>query len=373
MARKLYEGNLIEAEKLICDVAPKVVEYYELHKRDLPWRKDNDPYHVWVSEIMLQQTRIEAVRKYYRRFMKLLPNVEALALVEDEKLMKLWEGLGYYSRARNLKKAALILNESNENALPKTYQELIKLPGIGSYTAGAIASICYGEAVAAVDGNVLRVISRLIRNKKNVLDAKVKKGVEEMLTTVLMKSGVNSSSFNQGIMEIGEMICKPNKMPLCKECPLHSWCLAFQNQEQALIPLRIKNTKRVMEEKTVVIYQINDKILLEKRENSGLLAGMFQFPLYDGHLNETQVKEMVEEKWREILEETVHPSLYALENYKHIFSHKEWHMVGYHILINVSGEIENVLTSEGVWVTKKEIEKEYALPTAFVMYLSSIR
>lgn len=202
-------------------IVQPLLQWYQENKRILPWRMEKEPYKIWISEIMLQQTRIEAVKEYYKRFMAEIPTVQDLANIEEEKLLKLWQGLGYYNRARNLKKAAQMIEEQYNGKMPCTYNELVNLPGIGEYTAGAIASIAYNEKVTAVDGNVLRVVSRIIGNKKNVLENETKREITQLLQDVVPDE---AGDFNEGLMELGEVICLPNQEPLCSECPLKEKC-----------------------------------------------------------------------------------------------------------------------------------------------------
>ena len=229
-----------EKQKLKNIVKP-IVKWYQENKRELPWRRDRDPYHIWISEIMLQQTRIESVKSYYTRFMEELPTIQHLANIQEEKLLKLWEGLGYYSRARNLQKAAKIIVEQYNGKMPTSYVELLKLPGIGEYTAGAIASIAFGEKVPAIDGNVLRVISRILASKNDILLADTKKKIEKKIKPIIPKE---AGDFNEGLMEIGELICIPNGEPLCKKCPVKEVCEARKTNQIAEIPVRNKIVKR---------------------------------------------------------------------------------------------------------------------------------
>lgn len=338
----------------LLNIAEPIVKWYQNEEKNLPWKQDKEPYHIWISEIMLQQTRIEAVKKYYERFMKELPTVTDLAKVEEEKLLKLWEGLGYYSRARNLKKAAEIIIKEYNGIVPREYEKLIKLPGIGEYTAGAIASICNNEKVTAVDGNVLRVISRVTGSKENVLLPKTKKKITEIIQEILPRE---SGDFNEGIMEVGEKICVPNGIPLCEKCPISQFCYAKENKLVTEIPVRVKDTKRKIENKTVfVIITKNKKIAIRKRDNKGLLAGLYELPNVDGMLEEKDVKKIIKD-WNLKLVE-INQGM----NKKHIFTHIEWHMKHYQIVV----EEEN---TEFTWISQDQLNKEYPLPTAFTKFL----
>lgn len=346
---------MIEKQRLEI-VAKRIVDWYQKNKRDLPWRESKDPYSIWISEVMLQQTRIEAVKEYYKRFMDQIPNIESLAQIEEEKLLKIWEGLGYYSRARNLKKAAeKIMNQYN-GQMPKTYQELQDLPGIGEYTAGAISSIAYNEAVPAVDGNVLRVISRVLASQEDILLAKTKKKVTGVLCEIMPKE---AGDFNEGIMELGETICVPNGEPLCQECPLQTLCLANQEGETNVIPVRVKKTKRRIEERTVFIFIYQEKIAIRKRGKTGLLANLYEFPNIEGKLEEKELKQWLD-SWK-----LKAKSVEKLGKTKHIFSHIEWHMIGYQIHVEKKNK-------EFLWVSKEEIKHDYAIPGAFEFYKSKL-
>ena len=315
-------------------IVKPLLKWYEENKRDLPWRKDQNPYHVWISEIMLQQTRIEAVKNYYQRFMQTIPTVQDLADIPEDELLKLWEGLGYYSRARNLKKAALVVMDRYQGKMPSCYDELIKLPGIGEYTAGAISSICYQEKVTAVDGNVLRVISRVLGSKKDVLLSETKKEIEKQLMEIMPK---NSGDFNEGLMELGELVCLPNGVPACENCPLQKMCIAYQQNRVEEIPIRIKKVKRKKEEKTVfLLITKSDKIAIEKRIDKGLLSGMYQLPNIEGYYSEEELKQFLM-KWKLDVKQ-----ISFLKEGKHIFTHIDWFMKCYVVILDVIPYIVNL-------------------------------
>lgn len=336
------------------DIAEPIVKWYQNEEKNLPWKQDKEPYHIWISEIMLQQTRIEAVKRYYERLMKELPTVYDLATVDDEKLLKLWEGLGYYSRARNLKKAANIIVQEYDGIVPNKYEQLIKLPGIGEYTAGAIASISSNEKVTAVDGNVLRVVSRIIGSKENVLLPETKKKITTIVQKILPEE---SGNFNEGIMEIGEKICLPNGIPLCEKCPIQQFCYAKGNNLVSEIPVRIKDTKRKVENKTVFVIKTEDgKIAIKKRENKGLLANLYELPNVDDIVKEEDIKNIVKDWNLKLIE------IKQGKDKKHVFTHIEWHMKHYQITV------ENEDT-EFIWVSQEQLNKQYPLPTAFAKFL----
>ena len=256
-------------------IVDPIVKWYQKQEKTLPWKQDKEPYHIWVSEIMLQQTRIEAVKKYYTRFMKELPTIHDLADVPEEKLLKLWEGLGYYSRAKNLKKAAIQIEREYNGKIPTNYTELLKLSGIGEYTAGAIASISFKEKVPAVDGNVLRVVSRVLASKEDVLLPETKRKITKKLLEIMPDE---PGDFNEGLMELGEKICLPNTVPLCEICPIQEFCIANKENLTNEIPVRIKKQKRKIENKTVFLLKYKNEIAIRKREKTGILANLYEFP-----------------------------------------------------------------------------------------------
>lgn len=349
------EGDMDAMDRLKAMERP-LLSWYREHARILPWRENPEPYRVWISEIMLQQTRVEAVKPYYDRFLKALPGIYDLASVSEDRLLKLWEGLGYYNRAKNLKKTAELLAAQYEGVLPASYEELKKLPGIGSYTAGAIASIAYGIPVPAVDGNVLRVISRVIASREDILKQSVKRGIEEKLKEVIPKG--EASSYNQGLIEIGAMVCVPNKAPLCSQCPFAGICAASLQGLTDIIPVKTPKKARRVEEKTVLILCQEGRIAIRKRKDTGLLASLYEFPNLDGYLDEQTVFEKLGIKEANIM---------PLPAAKHVFSHVEWHMKGFWI------ELKEKLLGDFLWVTPEDMKKTYSLPGAFQAYTKLIR
>lgn len=335
-------------------IGPKLVRWYEENGRSLPWRQDKDAYKIWISEIMLQQTRIEAVKPYYARFMEALPDLQALAMVEEERLLKLWEGLGYYSRARNLKKCAVTVMEQYGGQLPADYEALKKLPGIGPYTAGAIASLAYGIAVPAVDGNVLRVLSRVLSNREDISQTAVKKKMEQLLIDGMPKD--KPGEFNEGIMELGETVCIPNGRPLCENCPLQTDCLAYREGVQEELPVKAPKKARRVEERTVMIllYEGAGLVGLRKRPDTGLLAGLYELPSLDGCLTAGQLETSLAERGLKVVE------LREAGKARHIFSHVEWDMTGYVVKLNSLPDDGDLL-----FVAHRELKENYALPTAF--------
>lgn len=344
-----------EERALLEAAAGRLLAWYPAVRRALPWRASPTPYEVWISEIMLQQTRIEAVIPYYARFLAELPTIAALAAVPEERLLKLWEGLGYYSRARNLKKAALLVTEQYGGNLPREAALLRKLPGIGDYTAGAIASIACGEPEPAVDGNVLRVVMRLTACAEDVLSQKTKKRVTEALRQVYPR-GEAAGLLTEGLMELGETICLPSGEPRCERCPLRGLCLAQLSGRTADFPVRSPKKERRVEEKTVLLLRCGGRYALRRREGEGLLAGLWELPNRPGRLDESAVRAALEAQG-------LSPAkISECGESRHIFTHIEWHMTGY---------IADIYTESGefIWKTPAEIRAGYAIPTAFKAYL----
>lgn len=340
-------------------IAAPLLSWYDRGRRVLPWREEPTPYHVWVSEIMLQQTRVEAVKPYYDRFMKNLPGIEALSKAPEEVLLKLWEGLGYYNRVRNLNKAAVKVMEEYGGIMPDSYEELLTLPGIGSYTAGAIASIAYGKPVPAVDGNVLRVLSRLRCDDRDIMQQTVKNQVEEELLTVMPKD--RPGDFNQALMELGAMVCIPNGEPKCHECPWENICMAHRQGNELQFPVKTKKKPRTVEKKTILIIRDENKAALRKRPDKGLLAGMYEFPNIEGHLSEKEVLRWLKERGLSVLR------IEPLTESKHIFTHKEWHMIGYSVRVDELNRGEN--RTDFIFVDQRQAKEKYPIPSAYSAYL----
>lgn len=340
-------------------IARPLLAWYDSGRRILPWREDPTPYHVWLSEIMLQQTRVEAVKPYYDRFLCRLPDIESLAAVEEEELLKLWEGLGYYNRARNLKKSAMQIVSEYGGKMPEDYEQLMKLTGIGSYTAGAIASIAFGKPVPAVDGNVLRILSRLRTDDRDIMDSKVRKSIEEELRTVIPKE--RPGDFNQALMELGATICIPNGSPKCGQCPWKEICQAKRQETISEYPKKKAKKPRSIEKKTVLLIQYEHRIALSKRPSRGLLAGMYEFPSMEGHQGEKQVIAYLKQLGVMPLR------IRKLDSAKHIFTHKEWHMTAYYVRVD-----ELTGMGEYVFVDPAEIKNKYPVPSAYAAYMNLI-
>ena len=326
-----------------------LLPWYREHKRDLPWRADREPYHVWLSEIMLQQTRVEAVKGYYARFLSALPTVEALASCDDDTLHKLWEGLGYYSRVRNLKKAANVIMAEHGGVFPGEYAAVRALPGIGDYTAGAICSICFNLPTPAVDGNVLRLMAR-IQDDPTPIDLPArKKEVQAQLAEIYP---AEAGDFTQALMELGATLCGPNKKPDCKNCPCQSFCLGYRNGTAEQLPVKSPKKAKRQEDLTVFLLRRGDRFALEKRPDTGLLAGLWQFPNIPGKLDAPAALD-----WAAV--QGIKPTdIRRISEKKHIFTHIQWNMTG--IYLEVSEE-----SGQFQWFSAKEIEKNAALPTAF--------
>lgn len=328
--------------------------WYREHARVLPWRQDPTPYRVWVSEIMLQQTRVAAVLDYYRRFLQAAPTVQALAALPEDALMKLWQGLGYYSRARNLQKAARQIVEDWGGVFPNTYEGIRSLAGVGDYTAGAIASIAFGIPVPAVDGNVLRVVTRLTADPSDILAASTKKRITAALQQVIPTA--QPGQFNQAMMELGATVCLPNGAPLCEKCPAAEFCQAFQQGRTGEFPVKAPKKPRRIEKRRVYLIFSDRGVALRRRPERGLLAGLWEYP-------------------NELEGETAIPAQLGLSpdeckrvtTGKHIFSHIEWHMTA------CTAQVEPEALPDGwVWADRGALERGYAVPNAFSVFSDAV-
>lgn len=341
-----------ELEKIVTPL----LDWYHKNNRHLPWRENKDPYHIWVSEIMLQQTRVEAVIPYYERFMKRFPTIASLASCEDEELFKLWEGLGYYSRARNLKKAAQTICTRHQGIFPSKFEDILALSGIGAYTAGAISSIAFEQARAAVDGNVLRVITRLTQDSHDIKDVSFRTRITEELEKIYPLKG--RGDFTQSLMELGAIVCVPNGKPKCEECPLGFLCSAYQNNTQLAYPVKKKKAARKIEQKTILIIKYRDKIAIGKRESKGVLSGMWELPNLEGNPTKQQILELLAKQ--EIAVKDIEKMTHGKQPLKHIFTHIEWHMTCWIVTC------ESINKDSGfTWVTTEQLENDIAFPTAF--------
>ena len=337
-------------------VAPLLAWYDEGH-RDLPWRAVPTPYRVWVSEIMLQQTRVEAVRSYFDRWMQALPDIPALAAADEAVYMKLWEGLGYYSRVRNLHRAAVEVCEQYGGELPADYARLLALPGVGEYTAGAIASIAFGLPVPAVDGNVLRVAARLDNDLTPITDAGYKRQTRARFAALMPAD--RPGDLNQALMELGATVCLPNGAPRCADCPLQHLCLGCHHGNAAMLPVRAAKKARRVENRTVLLARCGPLVGIRRRPAKGLLAGLWELPALEGHLSPEEARAALAAQGWQV------QKLLSLRPAKHIFTHVEWHMNGYYI--------ELAAPPDGLtFVSPAALRADYALPSAFRALLSVI-
>ena len=345
-----------QINSLLAQLPPPLLRWYRANARELPWRNTRDPYRIWVSEIMLQQTRVAAVLSYYARFLEAFPTVEALAAAPEEQLLKLWEGLGYYSRARNLQKAARLV--AAQGGFPDDTDGLLSLPGVGDYTAAAIASAAFAKPRAAVDGNVLRVVTRLTDDASDAAAPQTKQNIRAQVQAIFPESEADIRVFNQALMELGATVCVPNGPPKCLLCPARDLCLGRARGTAESLPVKSPKKPRRVEEKTVFLLLRGGKIALRKRPASGLLAGLWEFPNAEGTLDEAAAGAALRswglepKAWKNRL------------TAKHVFTHVEWRMTGY--TLEVSGEGPPDL----VWV---DTLKQHAVPSAFARYSEEAR
>lgn len=351
-----------------------LLEWFTAHARVLPWRELPSPYRVWVSEIMLQQTRVEAVKPYFERFTSALPDVFALAACPEDELLKLWEGLGYYNRVRNLQKAAVQVVEEYGGVIPSEYDELLKLKGIGHYTAGAVASIAYGRYVPAVDGNVLRILTRVTADDTDIMKQSFRTVVERALLAMMqelkipdglkrrLRDGNIPGALNQALMELGATVCVPNGAPFCGECPWENFCLAKKEGRIGELPVKSKAKARKIEARTVLILRDGDKVAIRKRPERGLLAGLYELPNVEGRLSQEEVLGLVKEMGLEPVR------IQRLSSAKHIFSHIEWHMNGYAVLLEGGLPQKGEHQQPFIFVEAEDAKERYAIPSAFAAY-----
>lgn len=342
----------------------KLLAWYDLNRRILPWREDPTPYHVWLSEIMLQQTQVNAVIGYYTRFIEALPDIAHLAACPEDRYLKLWEGLGYYTRVRNLHKTACIIMEKYGGVMPADYQTLLTLPGIGSYTAAAVASIAGGENVPAVDGNLLRIFARLTACTQDIRSAEAKNAAFAYYKERLSENSDLCSrpgDFNQALMDLGAGVCIAKGDPRCLRCPLSAACKAYQTDSTQLYPVpSIKKARRI-ESRTVFLIHDADRIILHKRPSKGLLAGLYEFPNTLSHLSEEAALDHVRTLGLSPLR------IQPLGEARHIFTHLEWHMTGYRIRVD---ELAGSLNPDLLLVSLADIREQFSIPSAFQYYRS---
>lgn len=346
----------MDQQKILSRLPQALLPWYEQNRRELPWRQTKEPYAIWLSEIMLQQTRVEAVKGYYSRFLSALPNIEALAACDDNTLHKLWEGLGYYSRVRNLKKAAQQILSDHGGVFPREYDKVLALPGIGEYTAGAICSIAFNLPTPAVDGNVLRVCSRILNDPSPIDLPATKKRVAQALAAVYPR---DAGAFTQALMELGATLCGPNRKPDCENCPCSGFCRGYQAGAAEQLPVKSPKKEKRRETRTVFILSCDGRYALEKRPEQGLLAGLWQFPNVPGMKDTRQALETVEAmglRPQEIFREV---------SRKHIFTHIQWDMAGIYMEVKEPG-------GKFTWFTAQQINTQAALPTAFRLFWEEI-
>ena len=344
-----------------------MLAWYDANKRTLPWRDDPSPYHVWLSEIMLQQTRVEAVREYYARFLAALPTVEALAAADEDVYLKLWEGLGYYSRVRNLHKAAGQIMTECGGEMPRTAAELRKLAGIGPYTAAAIASICYDERTPAVDGNLLRVFARMTGYAENIKADPAKRAAEVYYMDIFPAE--RCGDMNQALMDLGATVCLPNGQPLCDQCPWATYCAAHAGERETDYPVAAAKPQRRVEQRTVFLIYYGQRIALRKRPDKGLLAGLYEFPNASGRLTREEALSYVESLGFSAVR------IRPLDPAKHIFTHREWHMTGYEVLADEWEEFRDgkPRDHELFLAPAADLAETYSIPSAFAAYQAAIR
>ena len=335
--------------------------------RELPWRLDPTPYHTWLSEIMLQQTRANAVIPYYERFLSALPDIPSLAACDDEQLMKLWQGLGYYSRARNLKKAAITICQQHDSKVPQDFTSLLALPGIGRYTASAIGVICWGKPWPAVDGNILRVVMRLLVWDEDIAIARTKTAVEQVLAPYY-PTGSDAGDLNQAFMDLGASVCLPHGAPHCPQCPIQRLCLAHAcGQEQAYPVKTVKKPRRKEKRTVLLLVQDNIAVALHQRPAKGLLAGLWEFPNLDGHLDLPAI-----ENWL-LTHKLSAAHIEPLPAARHIFSHVEWQLTGWRIELSPTDTASVADAADNlIWASRTELTEHYSLPSAFHYYLPEI-
>lgn len=352
------EVPVVLKDSVLYELPERIVSWYRDNRRSLPWRDTKDAYRIWVSEIMLQQTRVEAVKPYYDRFLRELPDIRALAEADEDKLLKLWEGLGYYNRVRNMQKAARQIMIDYHGEFPDTYEEIRSLTGIGNYTAGAVSSFAYGIPEPAVDGNVLRVITRITGDDSDIMKQSTRSRIEEKLRKIIPEDA--AGDFNQGLIELGALVCMPGGEPKCEECPAAEYCEAKKQGRTGELPVKAKAKERRIEKRTVFVFRDEDKIAIGRRPKKGLLAGLYELPSVPGHLSSHEAAEYCKSIG------LMPVRIQELPAAKHVFSHVEWHMTGYSVQVD---ELEKTNRKGLLFVYTEEIRKKYPIPSAFEKYL----
>lgn len=313
-------------------IAKELVEWYRENKRDLPFRLSKDPYSVWVSEIMAQQTRIDTMLPYYNRWMKQFPDIRSCAEAEESQILKAWEGLGYYRRAKMLWAGAKLIVSEFNGKFPSDYSSILKIPGIGDYTAAAISSIAFAQPVAAVDGNVLRVISRVKMSELDVAKDSTKKFVAQILNEWMI--GSDPSDFTQGLMELGALVCKVTN-PECARCPLREHCLSYRFDTQDKYPIKSASKKPVSESYIVYIIIDSDHLLVSSDWSDGLMEGYLRLPQVSSDSSYFEIEE-------------------SLFTYKHVFSHKIWNLS----VVKSSIKMNDDILDTWRWLPVSEIDSQ---------------
>lgn len=303
----------------------ELIQWYYTHHREFPWRKDDNPYHIWISEIMLQQTTTEAVIPYYERFLKKYPTIQDLANSSIEDVYKMWEGLGYYRRAKHLHETAQMIVDKHQGVFPSSYEQILALKGIGPYTAGAICSIAFHQETPAIDGNVLRIMSRHYLIKDNIANIKTQKAIQNQVKNLL--KGYDASAFNQGLMDLGATICRPIN-PKCQICPISSTCIAFHNQQQNVLPISIKNIKHKDIHYITGIITYNNKLVMIQNPTGGLLENLYGFIQYEKESPYSFIEEFEKEYQHSLI------TISHIQDIKHVFTHRTWYMHVYHFILN---------------------------------------
>lgn len=349
--------EMVKDSNLQVEFQQKMLSWFYEHRREMPWREEPLPYYIWISEIMLQQTRVDTVIPYFLRFIRKYPDIASLAESDEEELLKYWEGLGYYQRVRNLRVTAMSLMLNHGGRLPETFSELLKLKGIGEYTAGAIASEAFAERVPAVDGNVFRVMARLTGERGDIRDRKVMEKLKDMARMLLPYEHVGD--FNQALIELGALICIPKGTPKCGICPVKNHCEAYERGIQSEIPLRGKNKDRKIEERTVFLLECHGRYAIRKREEGKLLGGLYEIPHEEGFYGEEEVEELMKSHGLKVL------SMEMLKDRKFLFTHIEWKLKGFKITLAAE-------TADYVFETPERIMENYTLATAFKGYITEL-
>lgn len=359
MANREYLQSGEKQRKKRGDFSEELLHWYRNNGRILPWRGKKNAYYTWLSEIMLQQTRVEAVKDYFYRFIDRLPDIASLSQSEEEEVLKLWEGLGYYSRARNLHKGAKLIMERFHGKMPAEYSKIRSLPGIGDYTAAAISSIVFSEKMPAVDGNLLRIFARLNAYEGDILSKEAKDLAFRYFQERMDESF--PGDFNEALMDLGAMVCVPKGQIQCGSCPLSSFCLGLKEGKQEQYPKKREKKERKKEQYSIFLIRLGEKIVLKKRPKKGILAGLYGFYQLPGFLNKKEALEEVKKLG------FIPLKLRELGSARHIFTHKEWEMLGYEVECGEFPLCEE-LREEIELFTKEEIESNLSIPSAFSYY-----